>query len=132
MTANEILNIIKTAKENGYRFFGIRALSDDQESIKNGDHLRNSYDWDIDNDISAYSTTGETLNGACAVSIDRDGFFLSQNEEEDDINAVEAAMMDAQPYGSRLALIASRDGYDYGQDENEIILEDADVLAVID
>lgn len=132
MNAKELLNTIKTAKENGYRFFGIRALTDDEENLKAGDHCRDSYDWDIENDCSAYATTGETLNGACAVSIDRDGFFLTDfNSEEEDLDAIEAAVKDAFAYGEKLAVIGSKEGYENGADENEIILEDADVLEVI-
>lgn len=131
INTKEILNTIKAAKERGYRFFGIRALPDDQEGLQAGDHCRDSYDWDFEADCSTFVTSGETLNGACASAIDRDGFFLSQNEEEEDIEAIEIALKEARQYGDKLALIASKEGCRYGDDENEVILEDADVLEVI-
>lgn len=132
MNAKELLNTIKAAKENGYRFFGIRALTDDEENLKAGDRCRDSYDWDVENDCSTYATTGATLNGACAVSIDRDGFFLTDfNSEDEDRDAIEAAVKDAFSYGKKLAVIGSKEGYENGADENEIILEYADVLEVI-
>lgn len=132
MDAKELLRTIKTARENGYRFFGIRALTDDEENLKAGDRCRDSYDWDIENDCSAYVTTGDTLNGACAVAIDRDGFFLTDfNSENEDMDAIEEALNDAFAYGNNLAVIGSKEGYENGADENEIILECADVLEVI-
>lgn len=133
INTKEILNAIKDAVDRGYRVFGIRALSDDQEGLQVGDHCRDSYDWDLEADCSTFVTSGETLNGACAVAIDRDGFFLTDfNSEDEDLNAIEAAVKDAFVYGEKLVVIGSKEGYEYGADENEIILEDADVLEAIE
>lgn len=60
----QLVNCMKKAKKSGYCVFGIRVMDG---SLKIGDSVPDSYDWDIVNDCSTYVTTGETLGGACAV-----------------------------------------------------------------
>ena len=125
-----IVNEIKTAYENGYRFFGIRNITRELDKLNVGDACPNSYDWDIENDCSTYCTTGETLNGASAVHVNADLPFC---EDEEIVEAIETAVNQAVNYddNGELVLISSKDGYDWGSDENEIVLEDATVIAIV-
>lgn len=125
-----LVNEIKAAYENGYRFFGIRNITRELGKLNVGDACPNSYDWDIENDCSTYCTTGETLNGASAVHVNADLPFC---EDEEIVEAIETAVNQAVNYddNGELVLISSKDGYDWGSDENEIVLEDATVIAIV-
>lgn len=48
--------------------WGLRGLSED-EDYADGEPMRNSYDWDFENDCSAYASTGMELPGTCTVGI---------------------------------------------------------------
>lgn len=124
-----IVNEIKTAYENGYRFFGIRNISTQMYKLNVGDTCPNSYDWDFEYDRSAYGTTGETLNGASAIHVNTDPVWDDDNEMQE---ALETAIEQAKNYyDGVLYLIASKENYDWGSDENEIVLEDATVIAIV-
>ena len=125
-----LVNEIKTAYENGYRFFGIRNITRELDKLNVGDTCPNSYDWDAENDCSTYCTTGETLNGASAIHVNTDPVWDDDNEMQE---ALETAIEQAKNYyDGVLYLIASKENYDWGSDENEIVLEDATVIAVVD
>ena len=124
-----LVNEIKTAYENGYRFFGIRNITRELDKLNVGDACPNSYDWDIENDCSTYCTTGETLNGASAIHVNTDPVWDDDNEMQE---ALETAIEQAKNYyDGVLYLIASKENYDWGSDENEIVLEDATVIAIV-
>ena len=124
-----LVNEIKTAYENGYRFFGIRNITRELDKLNVGDTCPNSYDWDAENDCSTYCTTGETLNGASAIHVNTDPVWDDDNEMQE---ALETAIEQAKNYyDGVLYLIASKENYDWGSDENEIVLENATVIAVV-
>lgn len=124
-----LVNEIKTAYENGYRFFGVRNITRELDKLNVGDACPNSYDWDIENDCSTYCTTGETLNGASAVHVNTDPVWDDDTEMQE---ALETAIEQAKNYyDGVLYLIASKENYDWGSDENEIVLEDATVIAIV-
>ena len=130
MNVQNLVNTIKTSYENGYRFFGIRNISTQMYKLSIGDTCPNSYDWDFENDCSTYGTTGETLNGASAIHVNTDPVCNEDNEMQE---ALETAIEQAKNYyNGVLYLIASKENYDWGSDENEIVLEDATVLAIIE
>lgn len=90
-----------------------------------GEGLGPSYQWDIESDVSCYETTGEQLPGTSAIDITE--LILDQFYEVD-----EAARQIFE-----MITTASYDGYPciirgvfagYGQDENEVLIEDAEVV----
>lgn len=108
-----------------YKAIGIRGLTRD-ENYKIGDICRPSYQWDYENDISTYDTENpETLSGTCATNIGIDTFFDDDAEILEKINNT----MRNFNYMGKMALIAGND-YEYGADENEIIIEDAKVIHI--
>lgn len=128
MTKNEMMNLIKKAYKDGYRDFGVRAMDTEYQA---GEDVPDSYDWDIENDCSTYNTTGETLPGACAVFFAVDGIQLDEYEDaEENLNA--AIEQAKRYYCDHLYIIASKFGSEWGNDQNEIILRDAQVIAVIE
>lgn len=127
MDSKKVLATIKNAYLDGYRDFGIRAV---HEPVVVGQSLEPSYGWDIENDCQS----DEPLNGTCAVGIDT--CWLHTYDDIDDDNAVAESIEQAfhrakEYYGVQIALIASKDGCEYGNDPDEVILPDADVLEVI-
>lgn len=125
-----LANEIKAAYENGYRFFGVRNITRELDKLSVGDTCPNSYDWDVENDCSTYCTTGETLDGASAIHVNADPFC---DGDEEISEAIESAAKQAAAYDDEgeLVLIASKDGSDWGFDKNEIVLENAIVIAVV-
>lgn len=125
--------LIRKAYEDGKRTFAVRAMTDD-ENYSVGDDCRESYDWDFENDCSAYVTNGMKAGGTCGVKISSD-FYFDGSDDEDVENAVSEAIEKAKEYGSNVALIAGdRDVCcDYSvDDENEARITNAVVIAVID
>lgn len=115
MTAQEILNKIESIRANG-AFFGIRC-TDEIHQI--GEELECSYD----------SNTEEQLEGTCAT-----GFgHLWFDGEQDDLDEIEKALEINQMYeGEHRYLVYGRYGTEYGEDEQEVILTGAEVVAVIE
>lgn len=97
--------------------WAIRWLTDDQEGAKVGDCLRPSYEWDIENDISCYETTGEMLPGTCGMGL-----------SEGSIDEIEEVIASA-PYYGKPVLIAGEFG-GFGNDLKEVYIIDAVVMAV--
>lgn len=114
-------------KIEGYNVVAIRHCCND-ENYKVGDFCRNSYEWDEENEISSYYTSKEEMDGTC-------GYDVSSLIDCDDVetakkildNAIESSSIYD---GNRIVLIAG-DSYEYGNDENEIIIEDAEVIATL-
>lgn len=106
-----------------YKVIGIRGLTGD-ENYNIGDFLRNSYQWDYENDCSTFDTDNPLeLNGACAKDTEIDTFF---DEDEDIIEKINKILKDFDYNGDRV-LVAGND-YEYGMDENELIISDAVVI----
>ena len=117
MTIEEIRNIIEEAE---YGYIGIRADSRDYQI---GDVMDNSHQLFQDpqyNDIyegpyAGFYDAGE-LNGTCALSV-------SENNIEKMLEAV-------KNYGEKIYLIGGN-SMEYGNDEDEIIIRNAEVIAVL-
>lgn len=124
LNVQEILN--KVNKE-GYSVVAIRHCAEDEDYTV-GDICRNSYDWNYELDCSTYETEEPVeLEGACGYHVN--GF---QNLDDEDIEEatemINKAVKEAELYCGKMVVIAGY-SYTYGQDENEVIIEDAEVIA---
>lgn len=131
---NELIEAMKKARENGCTHFGIRIVDNDAGILHVGDLCPDSYNWDFELDCSTRETTGETLNGACAVEIDTSMLMLDGDDDEDVAAEIEKAVQQSESagyWGEQMLLIAGSDSCEYGDDENEIIIENAEVIAIV-
>ena len=109
-----------------YNIIGIRGLTAD-ENYKIGDYLRKSYQWDYENDISTYNTDNpEELSGACATNTNIDTYF---DEDDEIIEKINNTINNFNYIGKKV--IIAGNSFEYGMDENEVIIEDAIVIDVI-
>ena len=117
---------VEAIKGNKNSYYGIRWTAED-ECYCVGDIARNSYDWDIENDISTYETDEPVeLDGTCAIEIICDPTF----DEDDEIReAIEEALKNHNGYWGEPVLLGCRNA-EYGNDAGEIIMEDAVVIAM--
>ena len=125
MTAREIYDIIK-ANEHNFRSFGIRTCNDEYVI---GDECAASYNWDDERDEEDW----ELLDGTCATGFDYLYLYDDPTEEDiaDDVAAIEKALEINRKYrGKHMYLIAGM-GDEYGNDEAEIIISGAEVLAIV-
>ena len=112
-----------------YSHVGVRSLCDDERYVV-GDVCRASYEWDLENDCSAYETTGERTMGTCATRIPWDR-MADPAILEATIHA--AVVANAKYLGNRQAVIAGyTEDRDAALDEGEIRIMDPVVLAVFD
>ena len=124
LNVQEILN--KVNKE-GYSVVAIRHCAED-EAYAVGDICRNSYDWNYELDCSTYDTDEPVeLEGACGYHV-RGFENLDADEIEEATEIFEKAMKEAETYCGKVVIIAGN-RYTYGNDENEVIIEDAEVIA---
>lgn len=128
MTVQEIQKI---CEDTGYGYFGLRA--DDME-YQEGDICNNSHQLfqdpifdefgdlvypevdDHDSPYYGYFDAGE-LNGTCGVK------FNPDNE-----NSIEAALETVKMYSGKNLYIIAGNSMEYGNDEGEIIIRDAEVI----
>lgn len=126
-----LVQIIKNEfeKGNNHFFAGFRGLTED-ENYKVGDTARDSYEWDLENDCSAYHTTGETADGTCAIG----GEIEWLDEDEEIIEKLTQWKNEIAYYGETddvVFLIGDSEG-EYGtRDENEVRIIDPIVVAFI-
>lgn len=114
-----------TEKIEGYNVAAIRHCCKD-ENYEVGDFCRNSYEWDEENEISSYYTSKEEMDGTC-------GYDVSALVDCDDVETAKKILDDAIEAssiyeGNDIVLIGGY-SYEYGNDDNEIIIEDAEVIA---
>ncbi len=129
----ELVEAMKKAKAEGYNVFGIRVIENEAGVLNVGDACPDSYDWDYELDCSTRDTTGEKLGGACAIEINTSMLLLDGDDDEDVAAEIEKAIKNsACYYGEQVLLIGGKFGSEYGNDEHEIIIELADVLAKVD
>lgn len=124
MNVQEILNKVN---EEGYSVVAIRHCAEDEDYAV-GDICRNSYDWNYELDCSTYDTDEPVeLEGACGYHV-RGFENLDADEIEEATEIFEKAMKEAETYYGKVVIIAGY-RYAYGNDENEVIIEDAEVIA---
>lgn len=125
MTREEL---IKTIDESGYEYIGIRHLEDDEEYAV-GDFLRNSYDWNYEYDCSSYHTDEPVeLPGTCAYHT---GIRTGWDDEEELAEKLDKAIFGSSCYSGKAVIIGGNRS-EWGNDEHEIIIEDAVVIAILD
>ena len=120
--------------EEGY-LYGVRALTPDQ-NYKIGDVVRDSFDWDTENDRSTYESEDQIrLDGASTIGI-TDGAGSLLDMLYDGPREAEAGLNDAMArikayVGDRYVLVRSKGGYG-GEDNGELILSSPEVVAIYD
>lgn len=126
MNVQDLLNKVN---EEGYEVVAIRHLAGDEE-YEVGDMCRDSYDWDVENDQSSYySEEPVMLDGTCGFHIE--GFRdLDTDEIEEATEIFERARKEARYQGKMVVIAGHR--FTYGNDEHEVIIRDAEVIAIED
>lgn len=127
MDAKEVL---KKMNESYFSTAAIRRCRKD-ENYKVGDICRNSFDWNYEKDESTFEDDEPVeLPGTCGMRIENLE-NLDEEEVEEAEKILEKALKDsrAYDYGYQTVIIAG-DRYEYGNDENEIIIEDAEVIGI--
>lgn len=117
---NEILEAIKKAKAEGYRYFGIRG---DDVKFEVGEELEPSYDWNHEYDIPST----EKLSGTCSTGID----YLWYDGEQEDLDTIEKAIKLNETYPYNYRTVIAGESAEYGEDEGELIISGAKVIYVI-
>ena len=114
-----MLELLKLLKN--YDCVGVRSLCDD-EHYNVGDYCRHSYDWDCENDVSGYYSNNQ-LSGTCAIEI------VKSVDDDEALQSISAAIKKVKNYNrSRLIIIAGNSS-EYGNDDCEVIINNAVVLA---
>lgn len=130
-TINDLVKVMHDAIDSGYRHFGVRSIDTKFYTLSVGDDVPDSYNWDHENDCSTYDTTGETLNGACAIKLKDWDMWLDGDDEL--AEALKRAIETSKIYcNDQTLLIGGRYDWEYGEDPDEIIISGAEVLAVIE
>lgn len=94
--------------------------------VRCGEVLEPSYQWDIENDISCYETTGEQLYGTSAIDITVAIITKEVNEAARQIfDIVTEQRYDGYPCIIRGAFS------EYGQDDGEVLIDGAKVIMVL-
>lgn len=121
-----VAEILRKVNEEGYTTIAIRHLAED-EDYQVGDMCRNSFDWNYEEDHSTYEDEEPVdLDGTCGFAIN--GFEnLDEDEVEEATELFEKAMKEAMYSGKAVIIAGNR--FSYGNDENEVIIEDAEVIA---
>lgn len=123
-----VAEILKKVNDEGYEVVAIRHCAEDEE-YNVGDICRNSFDWNYELDHSTYEDEEQVeLNGTCGLHII--GFEnLGEEEVEEATELFNKAMEKANVYSGQVVVIVG-DSYDYGSDEDEVIIRDAEVIAI--
>ena len=133
MTAKELL---KTLKDGRYNVVAIRHTCAD-EKYDIGDICRNSYEYDFECDLSTYYTGNPVeSDGTCGY-----GIFGLDYLDADDVEELEQAekiikkSIDASAFynpSEGSAIIIAGHSYYYGNDENEVVIKNAEVIGFLD
>ena len=122
-----VQDLLRKITEEGYSVVAIRHLNKD-ENYSVGDICRDSFDWDYENDRSSYNTENPVeLNGTC-------GYSISDicNLDKADVKKAEELLIDglknSDIYDGKCVIIAGN-RYEYGNDEEEVIIAYAEVIA---
>lgn len=121
----ELVKAELEASNHSEMLVGFRSLCSD-ESYQVGDTARNSYEWDLENDCSTFDTTGEEADGTCTI-----GGMVDEFDDDDEIEAKLNGWLALSVYGKFDAMLVGFEEGEYGtQDENELRIVDAKVVAV--
>lgn len=122
MTINEIINAINEAHEKyGYYEFGVRTSN---ETVAIGEECEESHDWDYEND----DYSDKTLGGTCSTGL---GWLDFDGGAEDTEKLSKAIKYNTNNYIGNTTYIIGGKRATAGADENEAIIENAQVIYVI-
>jgi hypothetical protein len=103
-------------------YIGIRWMTED-EQYEIGDACRPSFDWDYENDCSSFDTENPIeLDGTCCIRLN-----IEDDDSNEDIDAEIERVLSKYHYWGTPIIIKGTD-FEYGADEDEIILEGAEVI----
>ena len=122
--------VLETIKNNSYDSFGIRRTCAD-ENYKVGDIARNSFYWDVENDLSSYQTEQEEMDGTSA----RARLFDDMDSDEENLEIIEKAIERfKKEYPCCLPeekfVVLGSDRVEYDINDGDIIMEDAEILYI--
>lgn len=120
----------KEVLENRW-FLAIRSTRKD-ERYNVEDECRESYEWDFENDCSAYFTTGELAGGTCGIGIDTDCDSPEELAERIESALVAFNRIGYGDVGGQTILIAGRSmDRDHAVDDNEVRIRGAWVQEIV-
>ena len=90
-----------------------------------GEVLEPSYQWDIENDVSCYETTGEQLYGTSAVNITE--LIIDASYSVDEAARQIFDIVTEQRYDGYPCIIRGAFS-EYGQDDDEVLIDGAEVV----
>ena len=134
---NELVEAMKNARAEHYNAFGIRSIRKAAGFLNVGDSCPDSYDWNLEFDCSTYDTTGKRLPGASAVGICWTNLWLDGDDDDDVAEEIGKAIeMSDNGYWfndseHQMLLIGGCDGSTYGDDPDEVVIENAKVLGIV-
>lgn len=114
-------SIAKAFNEKGYTCFGVRT----GRAAEIGEELEPSHDWDHESDWFS----DELLPGTCSTGI---GYlwYDGESEDEEEIEKAIAKHKRLRYYGEMTYIIGGL-REDYGEDDGEKIIENAEVICII-
>ena len=120
--------LLDTIKNNNYSVIAVRHCCQD-EHYQLGDFCRNSYEWNYELECSSYDTENPIeLDGTC-------GYAVFDLLEADDAIVAERILADSinnsKIYDGTEIVIIAGTSYSYGNDENEVIIEYAEVIGIV-
>lgn len=122
--------VLEAIKKCNYDSIGIRRTCSD-ESYKVGDIARNSFYWDVENDLSSYQTDPEEMSGASARVIlvdDMDSDEENLKVIEETIEKFKKEYPCCRP--EEKFVILGADCTEYDINDGDIIMEDAEVMYI--
>lgn len=123
MTSREIYDIIKS-NEHKFLAFGLRTCNDD---LAIGDELAAS------RDLSDDAEPDSLLDGTSATGFDYLWLYDEPSVQDiaDDVATIEKALETNATYPGRRTYLVAGQRSSYGQDEDEIVIANAEVVAII-
>lgn len=122
----DVVSVLEKVNQEKFNIIAIRHLSPDEE-YEIGDICRNSFDWDYELDCSTYETENPIeLDGTCGFAVY--GFSDLDVDEIVEAGALLSRALQESPYIDEAVIIAGH-RFTYGNDDNEVIIEDAEVIA---
>lgn len=120
--------LLDTIKNNKYSVIAVRHCCQD-EHYQLGDFCRNSYEWNYELECSSYDTENPIeFDGTCGYAV----FDLLEayNETIAEKILTDAIQNSSLYDGTEIVIIAGT-SYTYGNDENEVIIEYAEVIGIV-
>ena len=122
--------VLESIKKCSYDTIGIRRTCAD-EDYKVGDIARNSFYWDVENDLSSYQTEPEVMDGTSARAI----LFDDMDSDDENLEVIKKIIERfKKEYPCCLPeekfIVLGSDRVEYDINDGDIIMEDAEVLYI--